>query len=142
MRGPTDIEQIGHLKGRYFFHLDAKQWTEYGMVFAPDAILDVTGEFPDAPDPSLYVISGRSAIAQFVASAVEGIVTVHHGHMPLITVHDDETASGIWAMEDNLFLADGSRMTGYGHYHEEYRRIEGTWFIARSRLTRLRIVRH
>ncbi|CAN5309809.1 nuclear transport factor 2 family protein [soil metagenome] len=142
MRGPTDIEQISQLKARYFYHLDAKQWDDYGMVFAQDAVLDVTGEYPDAPDPSLYIVTGRAAIARFVGAAVEGIVTVHHGHMPIITLHDDANASGIWAMEDNLFMADGARMTGFGHYHEEYRRLDGSWFITRCRLTRLRIVLH
>jgi hypothetical protein len=30
-------------------------------------------------------------------------------------------------------------MRGYGHYHEQYRKIGGAWRIARLHLTRLRL---
>lgn len=141
MTGPTTIEQISRLKARYFFHLDSKQWPDWGAVFTEDAVLDVRGEYPDAPDRDRYLLSGRSSIREFVSTVLRDIVTVHHGHTPIVTVQDDDTASGIWAMEDNLFMADGSRMTGYGHYHEQYRRVDGEWLIAHCRLTRLRIIR-
>jgi hypothetical protein len=85
----------------------------------------VRSEYPDAPDPALYMLSGRDAILDFMSGALIDITTVHHGHMPLIAAHDDKSASGIWAMEDNLFMPDGSRMTGYVHDHESCRRIDG-----------------
>ncbi|MBA3054013.1 MAG: nuclear transport factor 2 family protein [Sphingomonadales bacterium] len=135
-----DIEAIKQLKGRYFYYLDMKDWGAWGDLFTTDATLDVSGEYPDAADPSQYVISGREAIRTFVAQAVEGTVTVHHGHMPLISLAGSDRASGIWAMEDNLFFPDGSRMTGYGHYREDYSRADGTWRIARLKLTRLRVL--
>jgi hypothetical protein len=33
----------------------------------------------------------------------------------------------------------GAGFVGYGHYHEEYRKVEGDWRIARLRLTRLHV---
>lgn len=135
-----DIEAIKQLKGRYFYYLDMKDWGAWGDLFTADAVLDVSSEYPDAADPSQYVITGREAIRAFVSQAVAGVVTVHHGHMPLITRASLDRASGIWAMEDNLFFPDGTRMTGYGHYHEDYSRTEGIWRIARLKLTRLRVL--
>ena len=79
---------------------------------------------------------------QSVRGALGETVTAHHGHTPIIDLTDDDTATGIWAMEDNLFMPDGSRLDGFGHYHETYRRIDGAWRIARSRLTRLQLVYH
>jgi hypothetical protein len=32
---------------------------------------------------------------------------------------------------------DGRKLVGFGHYHERYRREDGRWQIAESRLTRL-----
>lgn len=134
------IEQIKQLKGRYFAHMDLRSWDEWRDVFADDAVMDVSGQYPDAPDPSVYVMRGADAIVAMVTRALVGIVTAHHGHTPLISIESDDTAKAIWAMEDNLFLPDGSRMLGYGHYHEQYRRIGAAWKIAHTRLTRLKVV--
>lgn len=131
------IEETKQVKSRYFYHLDKKQWDEWESVFAPGAVLDVSGEYPDAQDPSQFVITGAKAIVAMVSQALNGIITVHHGHTPLIDLTGPDTAWVIWAMEDNLFYADGKRMTGYGHYVEDYARIDGRWCIARSRLERL-----
>ncbi|MBC8188544.1 MAG: nuclear transport factor 2 family protein, partial [Proteobacteria bacterium] len=65
------------------------------------------------------------------------VLTVHHGHMPEIEITGPDTASGIWSMVDIVQLGAGFK--GYGHYHDEYRKQEGGWRIARMRLTRLLI---
>jgi hypothetical protein len=36
-----------------------------------------------------------------------------------------------------LIWPDGSRMHGYGHYHDTYEKIGGAWLIRTSTLTRL-----
>ena len=38
------IEQIKQLKARYFRCMDTKDWDGLRAVFAPNAVLDVTGE--------------------------------------------------------------------------------------------------
>ena len=76
-----------------------------------------------------------------VAKALEGVRSVHHGHMPEIDVIDDTNARGIWAMTDHLEWGDGSVLDGAGHYHEEYVCENGEWKFARLRLSRLRLVR-
>ena len=42
-------------------------------------------------------------------------------------------------MEDLLRFPDGTELRGYGHYHEDYRKVDGEWRISRSKLTRLRM---
>jgi hypothetical protein len=63
--------------------------------------------------------------------------------MPEIEITGDDTARGIWAMFDYVEWPeqDGRRvgLHGYGHYLEEYVREDGAWYIARSRLERLRV---
>jgi hypothetical protein len=63
--------------------------------------------------------------------------------MPEIEITGDGTARGIWAMFDYVEWdeQDGERvgLQGYGHYREEYKREDGEWRIARTRLERLRI---
>ena len=45
-------------------------------------------------------------------------------------------ATGIWAMVDRVDHP-AYLLEGYGHYTEEYVKVEGEWKIHRTRLTRL-----
>jgi len=42
-------------------------------------------------------------------------------------------------MEDMLRWESQSELHGYGHYHDEYRKVDGAWRIASSKLIRLRV---
>jgi len=131
------VEEIKRLKARYFRCMDTKDWDGFAAVFAPDAEMDMRGE-----DPASGLNHGAQVIADYVRSAVDAVVTVHHGHMPEIEVTSDTTATGIWAMEDKLKWPEGSPISwlhGYGHYHETYERVDGTWRIKTLTLTRLRL---
>lgn len=133
----VSIEQIKQLKSRYFYCVDMKQWDGWRDVFAPDGELHV----PEIqPEP----IVGIDAILNFIRPILDGVKTIHHGHMPLIEILGPDRATGIWAMEDILFWPearyDGTaagRMHGYGHYHEDYVRLPQGWRIQRLRLDRL-----
>lgn len=135
------VEALKRLKARYFLHLDEKDWAAWRTVFADDAEMDVSAHFADAPDPSLYILRGADAIVAGVAAQLGETRTAHHGHTPILDVHGPDAASGIWALEDTLFMPDGARLTGFGHYHEDYRRAgDGDWRIWRTRLTRIGLV--
>jgi len=132
------IEDIKQLKGRYFYCLDHKDWDGWRRdVFTPDASMEVQ-EVTQTP----YV--GIEVILEFLIPVLEGVKTIHHGHMPIIELTSPTTAKGIWAMEDVLFWpqgharnAQGGRVHGYGHYHETYELTARGWRIKTLRLTRL-----
>jgi hypothetical protein len=130
-----DIEAIKQLKARYFRLMDQKRWDDWGLVFATDCVMEV-------PEAEL-VNNGRDDIVTSVSGALVGARTCHHGHMPEIEITGDGTARGVWAMFDYVEWdeQDGARvgLQGYGHYREEYKRENGEWRIARTRLERLRI---
>ena len=57
-----------------------------------------------------------------------------------------EVADVIWAMQDRNTWSEGKRAqagnrghTGFGHYHERYRRVDGQWLISYRRLERIRV---
>ena len=130
------VEEIRQLKARYFRCMDTKDWAGLAAVFAPDAVLD--HREAEAEEP----VTGAQEIADFIEDAIRDVVTVHHGHMSEIEILTPTTARGIWAMEDKLWWPVGSEvqtMHGYGHYHEEYRKVDGEWKISLNRLTRLRM---
>ena len=126
----ADLEDIKQLKARYFRLMDTKDWEAWADVFTEDCTLD-NGPSDQAP------VTGRAAIVEYVSSHIQHMITVHHGHMPEIELTGEDTATGIWAMFDQLRTPD-AWMDGFGHYHEEYRRCEdGRWRIASTRLSRL-----
>ncbi|MFI7195133.1 nuclear transport factor 2 family protein [Nocardia nova] len=128
-----DIEEIKQLKACYFRYVDLHWWSELRALFTDDAVFEI-GESTSSPKTS----------DEFVASVgrhLNEAMSVHHGHMPEIRIVDAETAYGIWAMFDAVEPSTRSgypALTGYGHYTESYRRIDGRWRIARLRLTRLK----
>jgi len=130
------MEAIRVCKARYFRFMDEKRWDEWGSVFTADVRMEV----PEAA----MVVDGREAVVAAVSGALEGVRTVHHGHMPEITLTAPDTAEVVWAMEDYVEFPenpDGTRsgIRGYGHYHETYRLEDGQWRIASTRLVRIRI---
>jgi len=138
----TDVEQllameeIKALKARYFRCVDTKDWDGFAAVFADDAAFEVS--------EADWNMEGRAAIVETVRSRLHEAVTVHHGHCPEITVTSPTAAEGIWAMEDLLrwdrrSASDKAALHGYGHYHETYRKIDGSWRIQSMKLTRLRV---
>ena len=126
-----DVEAIKQLKARYFRTMDTKDWAGMRRVFHDDVVMDTSSSGGG-------VIEGADPFLAFLEPTLEGVVTVHHGHMPEIEITSPTTATGIWSMEDMLRWPDGSEMHGYGHYLETYEKVDGEWRIRTSTLTRLR----
>jgi len=121
---------IEQLKARYLRAVDSKDWELMSELLTPDAILEVGGNIRNGSDEIIAVMSTR----------LDAFTTVHHCHMPEITILDDTSATGIWAMEDLLVSPDETRR-GYGHYHERYLRgaATGAWRISHLRLVRITV---
>lgn len=125
-----DLEAIKQLKARYFRTMDTKDWGAMRLVFADDVVVDTTASGGG-------VVTGADAFVSFLSDTLADVVTAHHGHTPEIELTSDRTATGIWALQDTLIWPDGTRMVGYGHYHETYERSDGAWRIKALTLTRL-----
>jgi SnoaL-like domain len=120
------------LKARYCRLMDTKQWDAWRELFTEDYELDVTA------GTDLPVIKGREAAPDRVLSSIRHAVTAHQVHSPEIRI-DGDAASGIWAMQDRVIFSNGTSLTGYGHYHDRFRRQDGQWRIAALKLTRLHL---
>ena len=136
------LQEIKALKARYFRTLDSKDWAGHRAVFAPDLIADFRDSSGERNDAML--IHGSEAYVAGLSAMLDNVVTVHHGHMAEIQFQSADEATGIWAMEDKLWVPEGSVlpfrfMHGYGHYHESYVRLGDGWRIQATRLSRIRV---
>jgi uncharacterized protein (TIGR02246 family) len=125
-----DIEAIKQLKARYFRTLDTKDWDGFRQVFVDGVVIDTTASGGN-------VVTGVDEFLAFLQEALADAVTVHQGHMPEVEITSATTATGIWALHDVIVWPNGTRLQGYGHYHETYEKADGQWRIASSTLTRL-----
>jgi SnoaL-like domain len=135
--------EIKGLKARYCRFLDTKDWDGLTSLFLEDAVLDVQQDTGNPP------INGRAAIIEQIRIAVVDAESSHQVHTPEITLLSDDSAQGIWAMQDRVVWQPGkspipgvASITGYGQYHETYRRSDDGWKFASLRLTRFHVDMH
>ncbi|WP_433189922.1 nuclear transport factor 2 family protein [Actinoallomurus sp. CA-150999] len=129
----ADIEAIKQLKARYFRHMDQQNWTEFGEVFARDAVV---GGGPQQ-------VVGRPAIVEYIAAMSQNARMAHQGFLPEIEVVGAGDATGTWAMSDyyeTLGTTPPVGFRGFGHYVDRYAQEDGAWRITSSRLTRIKII--
>ena len=139
----TATEEIKALKARYCRFLDTKDWAGLAALFLDDAALDVAQDTGNAP------LTGREAIIAQIRFAVDDAATSHQVHTPEIAFVSADRASGVWAMQDRVVWQAGksplpgvASITGYGQYHETYRRTVEGWKFASIRLTRFHVDMH
>jgi hypothetical protein len=167
------IEEIKQLKARYFRCMDQKKWDEFQAVFTPDVVFDlreaifarnpVTGEIMKSGDVLVrqeqmqdadWLHHGASAVRNWEETILTGVVTVHQGHMPEITITSPTTAHGYWHMEHLLrfprinpyaqywWIPDNApfhQLHGFGLYDETYQRLAEGWRIKTLKLTHFRV---
>ena len=136
-------EDIKALKARYCRFLDTKDWAGLAALFVDDAVLDVAQDTGNPP------LEGREAIIGQIRFAVDDAATSHQVHTPEIAFEGADRATGVWAMQDRLVwqaakspLPGIASITGYGQYHETYRKTAEGWQFATIRLTRFHVDMH
>lgn len=121
----SDYWQIAAVKARYFRFMDLKQWSELRGIFTDDAVFDhpTVGTFDDID----------AAIAALEAS-IGGRWTSHEGSIPDITLEGPDRASGVFAMTGHAMIDQEQMGRTFGHYYDEFRRVDGEWRMSLMRL--------
>ena len=134
-------EQIRTLQARYVRLADSKDWHALSGLFDESATFtayDVAGKV-------VAVMTGRREISSGIDAGVGSATVLHRLFSYEIEVQSDSKAHGIWSMEDWIDHQSGTEppafrtMRGYGHYHVDYRRMDGVWRIACLDLRRTRV---
>jgi len=127
----VELQAIYRMKGRRDHAVDQKDWATYAELHTDDYVAMSIGADP---------IVGGQAAADRLSVQMAGVTTVHHCHTPVITFQDRNNATGVWAMEDNLFWKrNGEKqwLRGFGFYHETYvKGADGQWRFSYRKLER------
>jgi hypothetical protein len=129
-----DVEKIKKLQARYFRFLDQREWNGFAELFTEDVTFDY---------PTLGAHRGREKLLELVKESASKGNSTHHGHMPEIEILSSTSASGVWALADNVDRVDASgqrvALEGSAYYFEEYVKHEDDWRISSLRLVRTRL---
>jgi hypothetical protein len=129
-----DRAEIEDLMARYLFAIDYNDWDSYVETFAPDGVL----EFASGTS------KGRDAIRAMVTKFAEGIVRFYHTEdgkpaklrhvvlQSMIRVEGNRAwGRTLWLEMANHGPMDTMKMGTYGIYEDEFKKVDGQWFIAR-----------
>ncbi|TNM50245.1 nuclear transport factor 2 family protein [Nocardioides albidus] len=129
------IEEIKRLKYRYFRTLDLKHWAEFADCLTDD----VSARYGTQAMGEPLHFESRADVAVYMEENLgPGVITVHIANHPEIDV-DGDTATGSWAFEDTVIVAEFKvQIRGGGYYLDTYRReADGAWRIASTRYERI-----
>jgi hypothetical protein len=144
----TATEEVRRVMARYVYCADHHRWDELAALFTPDAPFTAY-----TVDGSIQAqMKGRDDIARRLAERNHpDTVLVHHLFSSEIDFDAEDSASGVWAMEDLISIPPGGEggegdegprptgMHGYGHYRVRLARPDERWLITELRITRLRL---
>lgn len=129
----TDLEEIRMLKYRYFRGIDTADMALLEGLFTDDIAVDYRG------GAYRVTFSGKAEMMTFLANSFHsGALAMHHGHSPEIILTGDNSAEGVWYLEDIFIdLERGDHTFGSAIYRDRYRREGGQWKVARTEYDRV-----
>ena len=139
------IEAIRELKAKYWRGVDMVDGELVRSILHEDCVLDCMGCCTDPATgvdhmPQMNIVMRGRDSWQTGNLEHPRLITVHQGHQHEIEVTSPTQASGVWAFTDRFFMPPGSpfaRLTGYGHYHDTYEKVDGQWLLKTMRFTRI-----
>lgn len=129
----TDLEDIRTLKHRYFRGIDTADMALLATLFTEDVAVEYRG------GTYKVALTGKDDMLEFLVNAFHsGALAMHHGHMPEITLTGDNSALGVWYLEDIFINLEHKTHTfGSAIYRDEYRREGGVWKLSRTEYDRV-----
>ena len=143
------IDAIRDLMARYVRYADHKDWRDLANTFLPDA----TFTSYDTEGNVFAEMRGRADIvARSRAFRRLPETSIHHLFSYEVEVTSPTTATGVFSMADTVIRPDDEPLVpdetgvkpfrtlrGAGHYHARYERVDGDWFIAELKQSRVRL---
>lgn len=127
----VDIELIKRCKYAYLRLVDQHRFDDLHTVMTDDC----TAAYSDGA----YSFDDLSGIVAFLHENMgrTEFLSSHACHHPEIDVFADDTATGVWKLEDSVIVADfGVNLRGAAFYEDRYVKVDGVWKISHTGYSR------
>lgn len=140
------INDIREVMARYVRYADHKKFHDLASLFTPDGTFT-----PHNVDGSVWMhMAGREGIAKTIAKGVGNAQVIHQLFSYETEVLSPTAAKSVVSMADMLIRPEAEpapsdekvafkTIRGYGHYHGDFVKIDGRWYIEKLVQTRLRM---
>lgn len=133
-----DRAEIEDLQARYLFALDWQDADAYAATFTSDGVLDWTGGIlrgRDAIRTEVGKMRGSFAKKEAADAPMRPSRLRHLTSAAVIRVDGDRATSTVeWFEIDNDSRTRWPNVTGYGHFEDSLRRVDGQWLIASHKI--------
>lgn len=124
MKELLEIHQIQQLKYRYFRAVDTHNWELLTGCLTEDCVARY--------DQGKYSFDGRDALISGLKAVMDSPtkLTMHQGHHPEISITGEDSATGVWYLQDYVIdTQDNWLLFGTAIYEDKYRKVNGEWLI-------------
>ena len=133
----AEIEALKRVMARYERFGDTQDWAQFRTLFVEDLVYSAEAVPRSSPDaPQAATIRGLDNFISGMGEMLKGVKTCHRMYLPEITITGPDTAKSTWGLHD-LVKTRNCIFNGYGHIHQDYRKVGGEWKITRSHTSRL-----
>jgi hypothetical protein len=123
--GTAAVVAIGRLQAAYGDAVTRRAWDEVRALFEADAAVEI-----DTRTRPVFALVGPDAIADFIATSLDGFVFFEFAILNAVADVDGDTGTGRVYICELRYDATGSWTQAYGLYQDRYARRDGAWRIA------------
>ena len=133
----AEIDTLEEVMAKFARFGDTQNWTEFRKLFTDDLVYSAeAGPRPNPEAPQAINVEGLDTFIGGMTVMLDGAHTCHRMYLPEITITGADTAKSTWGLHD-LVKTKECIFNGYGHIHQDYRKVDGEWKITRSHTSRL-----
>ena len=128
-----DIEAIRQLKYAYFRCVDTANLEELATLLHEDVSVHFVGGTYE------WKVQGKQDYVNNIAmSFSREAVGQHNAHHPEIQILSETEATGLWYLEDNMWILNHNAKThGTALYWDRYLKLDGRWLIRETNYERI-----
>jgi hypothetical protein len=134
----ADRTEIENLQARYMFALDWQDAAAYASTFTEDGVLDWAGGVSKGRDAIFKEVQGMRATfaRREAADAPKRPARLRHFITNVVVKIDGDHATGraYWFEIDDNTSTRAPIVSGYGHYDDDLRKVDGHWLFSRRRI--------
>ena len=128
-----NIEEIKQLKNLYSYYWDGGEVDKLMDLFTDDGACEFGAKYGNWEGKAAVTAGFKGLLERHSAEGRRAFQVMHAFANPVIQITGPDTATGRWfLMEFTTTEGEAHPPRNFGIYHDEYRKVNGSWKIKRT----------